>query len=735
MNRSNKEDAYARALETFHIEARDMVQQMEQCLLALEDAPNDSDTLNALFRSVHTIKGSAGLFALDDLVRFSHEVETVLDRLRAGALTLNDQLSSQLLQCADHIADLLDHARQAPGAALPPDLADDGQALLKSLRPLSGLPTTASKPSRSTELVAVAVPAVWHISLRFAADSFLHGIDPLATLRYLASLGEIEFVETFDARLPALAELSAETCYLGFELRLRTEADQATLDDAFEFIRDQCVVHLLPPNTSTQAYIALIEDLPDDASRLGEILVGCGAVSASELHRALASQHSQAAESSAAAPLGEILIERGVEPELVDAALRKQSRTREQGESSRFLRVDADKLDALINVVGELVILSAATKLQAEASGAGQLVESSQQMTRLIEEIRNGTLALRMVPIGESFSKYKRVVRDIANGLGKDVRLELEGQDTELDKSVVEKIGDPLLHLVRNALDHGLELPAQRLAAGKPEQGLLKLSAWHDSGSIVLQVRDDGRGIDTERVLAKARERGLLAANANPGHDEILNLIFEPGFSTAQQLSDLSGRGVGMDVVKRNIEALRGSVQIASQRGRGCCMTIRLPLTLAIIDGFLVRCAGSNFIVPLDQVEECISGQAGLSLDHACTVIEQRNRPLPVLSISRLMHLRGASSQRPSIVVVRDGVRRAGLLVDQLLGEHQTVIKPLSELFSPLRCLAGSTILGSGEVALILDVPALIEQASQAHRASRNSHTARQRLAAEPQPA
>lgn len=726
--------AYERARQTFHIEAQEMLQQAEQCLLALEEDPDDSERMNALFRAAHTIKGSAGLFGFDALVRFTHVVENVLDGMRAGDPQLTPELSSLLLFCCDHIGLLMQQAREGEGDT---DLQGETDELMMRLEPfhrggqrkqIAPLPADKAESAKATR----DPDGVWHISLRFSTECFQAGIDPLATLRYLSSMGELLLVATFDATLPALADLSTDNCYLGFEIRLRTGASKAQLDDAFEFIQDDCVIHLIPPQPDVEHYVQLVEAMPADAERLGDMLVECGAITRQQLHLALSKQHAEAAVSVEPRPLGSILVDdRSVSPKVVDAALKKQKKNRVHAAETQVFRIQAEKLDALINAVGELAIFSSTAKVQAHSKGDPALVETMHQMDRLVEELRDTSLALRMVAIGETFERFRRVVRDICTSLGKSVALEIEGGDTELDKVLVEKIGDPLMHLVRNGLDHGMETPAEREAAGKPGEGKLRLSAYHDAGSIVLEVADNGRGIDPDKILLKARERGLPAAAGNLSREEALNLIFEPGFSTAEAVSDLSGRGVGMDVVRRNIEALRGSVLLDSAVGRGTTIRIQLPLTLAIIDGFLVRAGRSKFVVPLDMIDECIAGAGDTGVAAATGVIHQRGAALPVVDVRRAMGIhearheladrdsalsseRGLRPSRRSIVVVRNGGRRAGLLVDQLLGEHQTVIKPIGELFSRLRFVAGSTILGTGEIAFILDVSALLDLAATA---------------------
>ncbi|MBC7939663.1 MAG: chemotaxis protein CheA, partial [Chitinophagaceae bacterium] len=417
-----------------------------------------------------------------------------------------------------------------------------------------------------------------------------------------------------------------------------------------------------------------------------------------------------------APPLGELLqASSGVSPQVVSAALHKQQKQRDgavavaPGDDNRFIRVQADRLDAVINLLGELVIAGAGASLLARQSRQGTLVEATAQIGSLIEEIRNGTLGLRMVPIGETFSRFRRVVRDTAGELGKEVQFEIVGGETELDKSVVERIADPLMHLVRNALDHGLETPELRLAAGKPAQGRLTLSACHESGSILIRIDDDGRGIQRDKVLERAWERGLVERGVTPADADIDRLIFEPGFSTAEKVTNLSGRGVGMDVVRRNIEALRGTVALFSEPGAGSRIEIRLPLTLAIIDGFLIGVGNSKFIFPLDAVVEVIEERdAASGIDaRGRRLVELRGQVLPVVCLRALYALDSPAPERNSVVVIQTGGRRFGVLVDQLLGQHQTVIKPLGRMFRSLRGMSGSSILGNGEVALIFDVHSL----------------------------
>jgi two-component system chemotaxis sensor kinase CheA len=402
-----------------------------------------------------------------------------------------------------------------------------------------------------------------------------------------------------------------------------------------------------------------------------------------------------------------------VQQPVLEAALNKQKQIKEhKSAEANLIRVDADKLDELINLVGELIIAGAGTNLIAERNGDADLLEATATLSRLVEEVRDSALKLRMVQIGATFNRFQRVVRDVSKELGKDIELVISGAETELDKTVVEKIGDPLTHLVRNSMDHGIESAEVRLACGKPAKGTLKLNAYHDAGSIIIEISDDGGGLNKQRILKKAIERGLVSEGDNLSDREIYNLIFEAGFSTADAVSNLSGRGVGMDVVKRNITALRGTVTLDSEEGRGTTVRIRLPLTLAIIDGFLVGVGSSVYVVPLDMVVECIERAAWENSGSDGSYLNLRGEVLPFLRLREHFEVEGETVRRENVVVVRHGEHKVGLVVDRLLGEFQTVIKPLGKVFDRISGIGGFTILGSGEVALIIDVPGLVGQST-----------------------
>ena len=727
-------DELALALQTFVEESRELLQDMEQSLLHIEEQDDPRDTVNAIFRAAHTIKGSSGLFGLGHVVGFTHVVESVLDRLRDGKIEVNPALIASLLPCADHIGHLINEI--ARGNFDPdPDLTKDGEVLLAVLREfLDG--STSAILTRQAGGQAGPVGHVevlneervesgnWHISLRFGIDSLRNGMDPLAFIRFLATLGDVVHVTTLADAMPAATDMDPESCYLGFEIDINSQATKEAIESVFEFVREDSVIHILPPNSRVSDYMELIRALPEDEMRLGEILVKSGVLTRRELDEGLSLQRKacDAEQGCGATPLGEILVEQQmVQQPIVDSALAKQKQVKDnKARESQTIRVDASRLDLLIDLVGELVISVAGANLRAARSGDTALLESTQSVMRLVEEVRDSALQLRMVQIGTTFSRFQRVVRDVSAELGKEIHLVISGGDTEVDKSVVEKIGDPLMHLVRNSMDHGIEPPAERIAQGKPAQGTLRLNAYHESGMIVIEVGDDGGGLKREKILAKAVERGLIDPSRHLSDKEICELIFEPGFSTADKLSNLSGRGVGMDVVKRNIAALRGSIEIESRENIGTTLRIRLPLTLAIIDGFGVGVGDSTFVVPLDRVVECLELNQDAE-NQGRDYINLRGEVLPFIRLRKLFKVKEKSVRRENIVVVEYAGNKTGLVVDQLIGEFQTVIKPLGKLFNHLHGIGGSTILGSGEVALIVDVPALVEDFSRRETAELKS--------------
>ncbi len=692
------EEILAAARAGFLDEARDMLRQFEEALLALDVDPDDQEILNSAFRAAHTIKGTAGLFGCDRVVAFTHDVETLLEAVRAGQYQLNDEAMALLLSSRDQIEALLCDVESATG---DPDLQAMSRELSADLRALLGGEGTVAPTSDEAPMAMDAGDegGLWRIWVQFGRDALRSGLDPLSFLRYLGTQGTVRKVRVLADHVPDLQTLDAEDCHIGFEAEYETTGDREAIASVFEFAVEDCELHIEPLSAAhTPRQPAVLAALQQAVAEVAMDVVDADGESVSEAQPA----------------------ERRVQ-----AGDRRKAQRDRRGEETRFVRVQADKLDRLIDLVGELVIASSGAQLVAQQEGSSTFAEAALRIRTLVESARDGALALRMVPIGETFARFHRMVRDVSKTLGKQVDLQITGADTELDKSMVEVIADPLMHLVRNSLDHGLETTEERIAAGKPERGVIALHAYHEGGQVMIEVTDDGRGLNRERIFKKAVERGLVRADQSMSDHEIDQLICAPGFSTADQVTDISGRGVGMDVVKRSIESLRGQMQLASEWGRGTTTQIRLPLTLAIIDGFLTSVGGTYYVLPMEIVSECIEvpPECADSPESGVGYFNLRGEVLPYFDVALLHKVQPTPNGRRSLVVARDGSTQIGLIVDRLHGEYQTVIKPLSSLFRHLRAIAGSTILGSGDVALVLDVPALVSYAVEATRPGGSGRT------------
>jgi two-component system chemotaxis sensor kinase CheA len=689
------------ALQVFIDESRELLGEMESGLLECEHKSASAETINSIFRVAHTIKGSSGLFGLDAIVSFVHVVETALDRVRTGEVAMDREFAVLLLSCKDHIealvaavaagGDLQEASLEARSTELSMLLQDRAGAVGSSGKAKQSGGSEPRESHRASNRDTAATRN-WHISVRFKEDVLRAGMDPLAFIRYLNTFGKIEGTQIVESALPAPQDYDPETCYVGFELSFNSNTDEERIRSAFEFVREDCTLAIVAPSSPLEAYARALPETASDPAAAVQLLVSSGTLTETEAKLALESN---------VAPKHEQRTDTHADPH--SSALSTEKR---KTLADRSIRIDAHKLDHLITLVGELIIATASANLNARRSRNVDLEESTSRLADLVESVRDSAMQLRMVKIGATFNRFQRVVRDVARELGKDIELVVSGEDTELDKTVIEKINDPLTHLVRNAIDHGIEPSAVRAQRGKPQTGRISLNAYHDSGSIVIEVSDDGGGLNRERILAKAVERGLIEPGKLLSDNEIFSLIFEPGFSTAEKVTNLSGRGVGMDVVKRNITALRGDIDIRSEEGRGTTVAVRLPLTLAIIHGFQVAVGKSVFVLPLEMVDECIEFAPEPGHDYA----NVRGQALPFVRLRDLFSLHGSPSGRESIVIVRHAGMRAGIVVDTLLGECQTVIKPLAKVFKGLKCVSGSSILGNGDVALILDVALLLQQ-------------------------
>lgn len=633
----------------FRIEAGELLEQVEQGLLDLGHRLDDMNLVNAVFRGLHTLKGSGAMFGFDALAAFTHHCESAFDRVRKGDVRATPELVSVILSAADHMRTLVDG--DAPAA--------HGQAILDRLAAAVDAAAGISAP--------MAAPAPlkqgWTLSFRLPPDAMANGTSPLALLDELRELCEATIVATFD-KVPALDDLNPGHCLVGWDCTLIGDISREAIEDVFLFVMDDMDITITP---------LAVED------------AGAEAVD----------EEAQAIPVAVDAPVA-----------ANDASPRGAAANRSQGE---HVRVPAERLDELMDRVGELVI---AQSRLSQLAGHGQdlsLRSVSEEIERLAGEMRDTMMILRMVPVSTLFGRFRRLIHDLANETGKAIELVTEGETTEVDKTVIERLFDPLVHIIRNSCDHGLEKAEDRIAAGKAPSGVIRLSAHQAGGEVLITITDDGRGIDVERVRAKAEANGLIQPGQVVSEDELLGLIFHPGFSTAAQVTNLSGRGVGMDVVKRTIESLRGSIVVKSVSGQGSTITLRIPLTLAIIEGLLVRVGEGRYVIPLAAVEECLE----LSLEEDLrsrgrSIITLRERLVPFLRLRDLFATGTKPDTYQKIVVVGTGSERVGLVVDQIVGNHQTVIKAMSPLHRNVAAFAGATILGDGSVALILDIAQLI---------------------------
>ncbi len=697
--------------QTFFEECLEGLDAMETGLLRLEAGGAEADVINTIFRAAHSIKGGSATFGFAEVARFTHVLETLLNEMRDGRRTVTPAAIALLLRSVDCLRTMLVAVQQGETDALPcaAELQVGLEGMLVEDRSdvvgRSGL-QTATSPSgdgsyRSATQTPPATPLCWTIVFRPQPHLFRTGNDPVRIFRELQGLGRLE-VQIDTGTLPVFAELDPETCFLGWTLTLTGDVGRAQIEEAFAWVQDDAELEISEGRSDLQ--IANSED--KSGLQTANSPSGDGSYQA-------ATQDAQPATSDADAMTGELIHERR-------KGDRRKEERRATGADTTSIRVGIDKVDAVINLVGELVI----TQSMLSACGENfdmhrlhKLQDGLVQLERNTRELQESVMRMRMLPISFAFNRFPRMVHDLSAQLDKKVELKISGEGTELDKTVIEKIVDPLVHLVRNGIDHGIEPPAARAAAGKPATGTLSLNAYHKGGNIVIEVADDGQGLNREKILAKAIARGLVRADAQLAPEQIDELVFLPGFSTADNVSDVSGRGVGMDVVRRNIQALGGTVEIFSEPGAGSRFTIRLPLTLAIMDGQSVAVGREYYIVPLVSIVESMQVRAGMVNQVAGRgeLFRFREDYLPII---RLYDVFGAEPRTRALdqgllVVVEGDGRKVGLFVDDLLGQQQVVVKSLETNYQRVEGISGATILGDGSVALILDVPGLIRVAAQ----------------------
>jgi len=686
--------------DTYRQEAEELLAVIEETILEVEENPENDTAINRLFRAMHTIKGSGAMFGFDDIAAFVHHVETVLDRVRENIIPVTKELIDLILASADQIKVMLDVADGRSAV----DIEQTGKIIagLESLLPDAINADVVSSTSVVDTLHSAGNDDGGKVSYRIRfrpyPDIFASGMDPALLLDELRGLGECTVVaQTED--IPALDDLNAEHCHFFWDVILTTDKGIDTIKDIFIFVDDESEVRI--------DEIASEADVEEIHKRLGEILVERGDVTADMINEALGTQKQ----------IGELLIESGVVTQgRVESALTEQQVIKRQKSAARAasVRVPADRLDNLINLVGELVITQARLSQVSAGIDRVELAGPVEEVERLSGDLRDCVLDIRMLPIGTTFSKFKRLVRDLSAELGKDIALVTEGAETELDKTVIERLDDPLVHLIRNSIDHGIESPEERRAANKSKSGTIRLSAAHKGANVVITVEDDGKGLDAEAIKSGAVEKGLIEQDAEMSESEIFDLIFAPGFSTSDRVTSVSGRGVGMDVVKRKIDALRGSIEISSEKAKGTTITLALPLTLAIIEGLLVETGKDPFVLPLSLVEECVElTKTDIANSHGRHMIPVRGELIPYVRLSEMFAMSGDKPFIEHIVIVHNDDHRIGIVVDKVIGEHQTVIKSLGKMYKDVEGISGATIMGDGRVALIVDVPKVIRCAER----------------------
>jgi two-component system chemotaxis sensor kinase CheA len=651
--------------DVFRQEASELFEALEGALLDLTLRPDDRELVDTAFRALHTIKGSGAMFGFDKVAAFTHEFETAFDLVRKGEVKPTGDLISVALAAKDFIRALIE-APESTDAII-------GEAILADLQRFVGKESSAPVVTADPEPAAPEVRSSgWRLHLEFASHILCNGSNPLDLLDDLRKLGPCFAIALTDG-VPLLDDLEPELCFLKWDVTLHSDCDRAAIDDVFMFVQDEMTLTLAPlPEAEAAAPLA---PPPQDAVNFS------------------APEKPAAVEQAAVHP---------------PPGAKREEAKRSDDRSIATVRVQAERLDELMDRVGELVIAQARLTQLAAAGDDLSIKIIAEEIERLAASLRDTTMGARMVPIGSVFGRFRRLVHDLSQDLGKPVEFVTAGEDTELDKTMIESLADPLVHLIRNAIDHGIEDTATREAAGKVEQGRIELVATHAGAQVLVTVTDNGGGLNTARIRAKVEDLGLIAPGAVISDHDIHQYLFHPGFSTAEKVSALSGRGVGMDVVKRTIEAMRGAIDLTTIPGQGTKVTLRLPLTLAIIEGLLIRVGEGRYIVPLSAVEECVELTAADERSRGRNFLNVRGDLVPFLKLRDLFGTSNSSDLHQKIIIISTGDTRVGLVADQIIGNHQTVIKSLSKLHADVTMFSGATILGDGSAALILDVAQLV---------------------------
>lgn len=680
--------------EIFIDEANDLLDKLENLILELENNPEDIETIQEIFRIMHTIKGSSGMFGFDTISSFTHEVESAFNAVRNKEVKVTQELITHTLSARDYIRKLLAEPDNPSIKNESQDLIEIFKLYVKQNSINSKQKESEQKPLEHSKHIDEKnlTEATWRIHFIPASDIFKNGTKPCKLIEELQSMGKCS-ITPFFSKIPRLNDIEPTVCYISWEIIITTTAMEDDLKDVFIFL----------DSTST-IQITKISDDDDDQSeppkKIGEILVERNLTTKDVINEVLSTHKT----------IGQVLTDsKVVSKEIMQAALAEQKHLRDlqekkqQETSNQTIKVNSEKLDKLIDLVGELVTFNARLTQISQFIQTSELYTIAEQGERLILELRDTTMDMRMLPIGTIFSRFKRLVRDLSKELNKDIELITEGAETELDKTVIEKLNDPLVHLIRNSIDHGIETPAVREASGKNPQGKVTLKAEHNGAFVLITIEDDGAGLNTKAIHQKAIERGLINTNDELTDNEICDLILQPGFSTASQVTSVSGRGVGMDVVKKDVTALGGTISIVTRHKKGTKFILKLPLTLAIIEGILVKIGNGFFVIPLSNVIECLEFQRTQSTK-ICSSINIRNEIIPYIDLRTFFEIDDPLPTMEQIIIVNDQDSRMGLVIDKVIGNYQTVIKPLGRLYKNTYGFSGATILGNGSVALILDI-------------------------------
>jgi two-component system, chemotaxis family, sensor kinase CheA len=677
-------------------ETTELLTELEATLLELENVPDDKETIAKIFRALHTIKGSSGMFGCNEISEFTHDIESVYDYVRKGEIKINKEIIDLTLAARDQISIFLSSTVKG----IPVD-KKQSQSIIESFRNIAAgihpskikKSTSNKSENKSSDFISSGKYKIFEIRFNPFREILANGTNPVLLLNELRELGKLIAIAKFD-NIPDLQSIDPEKCYISWDIILKTNKELNDIKDVFIFVEDQC--ELIIDDIDPENKLAKDEDF----ERFKKLIFENSFKKNPDIKSILSGfkhlAHLEQSDSRSIADKKEV---------------KNITENRHCNDNLSSIRVNAEKIDELVNLVGELVTVQARLNQIALNSSETDIVSVAEEVERLTWSLRDSALNMRMLPIGTTFSKFKRLVRDLSKELGKEVELTTEGGETELDKTVIEKLNDPLIHIIRNSIDHGIELPAEREGYGKMRSGKIRLTASQSGGNVLITISDDGKGININSIKEKAVKMGLVTENSELTDSELYSIIFLPGFSTAGKVTNVSGRGVGMDVVKKAIDALRGTVQVTSSQNVGTKITLKLPLTLAIIDGLLVMIDEDYFILPLSAVEECIElTQEDVNRTHGRHYINVRGKIVPYINLRERFKIETKKLSVEQVVVAEINGNHIGFVVDKVLGQHQTVLKSLGCFYKNVDGVSGATILGDGTVAIILDIIKLVEK-------------------------